>query len=38
MQEKFQKMFSASEVIASELVSLNFPSEEQDPFHRQVMC
>ena len=27
-----------AEIIASELVSLNFPYEEQDTFHEQPMC
>ena len=38
MQQKIQKNFFLSEIIASELVSLNHPCEEQDPFHRQQMC
>ena len=38
MQQKIQKKFFVSEIIASELVSLNCPYEEQDTFHRQPMC
>ena len=34
MPEKNQKTFCASEMIVSELVSLNCPYEEQDTFHR----
>ena len=35
MQQKIEKKFFVSEIIASELVSLNCPYEEQDTFHRQ---
>ena len=38
MQQKTQKRFFVSEKIASELVSLNCPYEEQDTFHPQSMC
>ena len=38
MQQKIEKIFSLPEMIASELVSLNCPYEEQDNFHRQPMC
>ena len=34
MQQKIEKRIFVSEVIASELVSLNCPYEEQDNFHR----
>ena len=38
MQQKISKSFFVSEIIASELVSLNILYEEQDTFHRQPMC
>ena len=38
MQQKIPKKFFVSEIIASELVSLNCPYDEQDTFHRQSMC
>ena len=38
MQQKTEKTFFVSEIIASELVSLNCLYEEQDTFHRQPMC
>ena len=38
MQQKTQKKLVISEIISSELVSLNCPYEEQDTFHRQPMC
>ena len=38
MQQKIQKKFFVSEIIASELVSLNCLYEEQDTFHWQPMC
>ena len=38
MQQKIEKKFFVSEIIASELVSLNCPYEEQHTFHRQPMC
>ena len=38
MWQKIQKKFIVSEIIVSELVSLNCPNEEQDTFHRQLMC
>ena len=37
MHEKIQKMFFLSEIIASELVSLNFPCGEEDTFHWQAL-
>ena len=33
MQQKIQKKFFVSEIIACELVSLNCPYKEQDTFH-----
>ena len=38
MQQKTEKTFFVSEIIASELVSLNCLYEEQDTFHPQPMC
>ena len=38
MQQKTEKEFLASAIIASELVSLNRPYEEQDTFYQQPMC
>ena len=38
MQQRIQKKFFVSEIIASELVSLNCLYEDQDAFHRQPMC
>ena len=38
MQQKIEKNFFVSEIIASKLVSLNSPYEEQDIFHWQPMC
>ena len=38
MQQKIEKKFFVSEIIASELVSLNCPYDEQDTFHRQSVC
>ena len=38
MQPTIQKNFFVSEIFASELVSFNYPCEEQDTFHRQQMC
>ena len=38
MQEKIEKHFCVSDVIQSELVSLNCLYEEQVTFHRQQMC
>ena len=38
MQQKTENKFCVSETIASELVFLNCPYEEQDTFHRQSMC
>ena len=35
MQQKLDKNFFVSEIIASKLVSLNCPYEEQDTFHWQ---
>ena len=37
MEQKIEKNFYVSEIIASELVSLNSPYEEQNTFHRQAM-
>ena len=33
MQQKIEKKFFVSEIIAPELVSLNCPYDEQDTFH-----
>ena len=38
MQQKFEKKFFVSQIIASKLVPLNSPYEEQDTFYRQPMC
>ena len=38
MQQKIDKKFFVSQIIASELPSFNCPSEEQDTFHLQPMC
>ena len=38
MQQKTQKKLFVSEVITSEVVSLNCPYEEQDNFYRQPIC
>ena len=38
MQQKAEKSFFYSEIIASQLVSLNCPYEEQETSHRQPMC
>ena len=38
MQQKIEKMFFVSQIIASELVSLNCHYEEQDTFYRPPMC
>ena len=38
MQQKNAKKVLVSEIIASELVSLNCLYKEQDTFHRQPMC
>ena len=38
MQQKIQKRFFVSEIIASELVSLNCNYKEQNTFHRQPIC
>ena len=38
MQQKLEEKFFVSDIIASELVSLNCPYEEQDTFHQQPMC
>ena len=38
MQQKAQKNIFVSEIIASELVSLNCHYEGQDTFLRQPMC
>ena len=38
IQLKTEKKFFVSEKIASELVTLNCPFEDQDTFHLQPMC
>ena len=38
MQKKIDKKFFVSQIIATQLVSLKCPYEEQDTFHRQPMC
>ena len=38
MHEKVQKSFFFAQIITSELVLINCPSEKQDNFHRQPMC
>ena len=38
MKQKTEKTFFVSEKIASELVSLNSPYDQQDTFHRQPTC
>ena len=38
MHQKTQKKRFVFDIIASELVSLNSPYEEQDTFHGQPMC
>ena len=38
MQQKIEKKFFVSQIIASELVSLYCHYEEEDAFHRQPMC
>ena len=38
MQQKLEEKFFVSDIIASALVSLNSPYEEQDTFHGQPMC
>ena len=38
MEQKIPKKFFVSEIIGSELVSLNIIYYEQDTFHRQPMC
>ena len=38
MQQKIEKKFFVSEIIAYELVSLNCLSEEEDTFHQQATC
>ena len=38
MEQKTGKIFFVSEIIASELVSLNCAYEEEDTFQRQPMC
>ena len=38
MHQKIEKMCFVSEIITSELVSLNFPYDEEDTFHRRAMC
>ena len=38
MQKKVQTQFFVSEIIASELVSLNILYYEEDTYHRQPMC
>ena len=38
MQQKIGEKLFVSDIIPSELVSLNSSYEEQDTFHRQAMC
>ena len=38
MQQEIEKKFFFSEIMASELVSLNCLYQEQDTFHQQPMC
>ena len=38
MQQKLEKKFFVSQIIATQLVSLNCPYQEQDTFHWQPMC
>ena len=38
MQQKNEKKFRASQITASELLSLNCPYEELDTFHRHSVC
>ena len=38
MQQKIGEKLFVSDIIQSELVSLNSSYEEQDTFHRQAMC
>ena len=38
MQQKPDKFFFVFDIIASELLLLNCRYEEQDSFHRQLMC
>ena len=38
MKQKIEATFFVSEIIASKLVSLNWPYAEEDTFHRQRMC
>ena len=38
MNEKSEKKFFVSEIISSELVSLNCLYEEQETFQQQPMC
>ena len=38
MQQKIENKFFLSQIIPSELVSLNCPYEEQDAFYRHTMC
>ena len=38
MQQKIEKIFFVSEIIAYKLVSGNYPLQEQDTFHQQPMC
>ena len=38
MQKKIRKKFFVSELIGSELASLNCLYSEQDAFHLQAMC
>ena len=38
MEQQISQKFLVSEIITSELVSLNCLYEEQDAFHRQAMC
>ena len=38
MHENIEKKIFVPEIIASQLVSLTCPYEEQDTFHQQPMC
>ena len=38
MEKKTRQKFLLSEIIASELVLLNCPCEEDNTFHHQCMC
>ena len=38
MLQEIEKKIFVSEIVASELVSLNCPYEKPDTFHQQPMC